>query len=277
MQVDLAAVANRNGGSPGRGSSRSSSIPHRAARQAHPTRHDCVEHAVQGRGVVIDDPVADIAIAAHTTSLGASPHGRPKRVGLFKCRTSTGSSLSNRHSPHRESRARPARRSLCCSRPRLLPKDKREHVLDAGPRPRRRGAGLARGRPARTPAARMRSHIPAASRRCRCGSRSVARLPDVEVRQVYWGALVHDIGELDVPEPILDRPGPLATIERQHVDLHPGSGRAGWRAPRDCRRWSRTRAGTTSASTAPAIRTAAAGTRCRSRSRSWPCATAGTR
>ena len=51
-----------------------------------------------------------------------------------------------------------------------------------------------------------------------------ARLPDAEIRQLYWGALVHDIGELDVPAPILDRPGPLAVLERKTVDLHPAIG-----------------------------------------------------
>lgn len=51
-----------------------------------------------------------------------------------------------------------------------------------------------------------------------------ARLPDDEIRQLHWGALVHDIGELDVPEPILEQPGPLATIERKTVDLHPTIG-----------------------------------------------------
>ena len=48
----------------------------------------------------------------------------------------------------------------------------------------------------------------------------LARLPEPEVRQVFWGGLVHDIGELDVPEPIFEIPGPLATIERHNVDLH---------------------------------------------------------
>jgi HD-GYP domain-containing protein (c-di-GMP phosphodiesterase class II) len=52
----------------------------------------------------------------------------------------------------------------------------------------------------------------------------MARLPESEIRQVYWGSLVHDIGELDVPEPILTQPGPLATIERKTVDLHPAIG-----------------------------------------------------
>ena len=52
----------------------------------------------------------------------------------------------------------------------------------------------------------------------------LARLPEHEIRQVFWGALVHDIGELDVPEPIFETPGPLATIDRKTVDLHPGIG-----------------------------------------------------
>src|SRR5438445_160231 len=51
-----------------------------------------------------------------------------------------------------------------------------------------------------------------------------ARLAESEIRQVYWGGLVHDIGELDVPAPILEQPGPLATIERKTVDLHPSIG-----------------------------------------------------
>jgi len=48
----------------------------------------------------------------------------------------------------------------------------------------------------------------------------LARLPEPEIRQIFWGALVHDIGELDVPEPIFEIPGPLPTIERKTVDLH---------------------------------------------------------
>jgi HD-GYP domain-containing protein (c-di-GMP phosphodiesterase class II) len=52
----------------------------------------------------------------------------------------------------------------------------------------------------------------------------LAKLPEPEIRQVYWGGLVHDIGELEVPEPILATPGPLATIERRAVDEHPSIG-----------------------------------------------------
>jgi HD-GYP domain-containing protein (c-di-GMP phosphodiesterase class II) len=48
----------------------------------------------------------------------------------------------------------------------------------------------------------------------------LARIPEAEVRQIFWGAMVHDIGELDVPAPIFQIPGPLATIERKTVDLH---------------------------------------------------------
>ena len=48
----------------------------------------------------------------------------------------------------------------------------------------------------------------------------LARLPEDQVRQIFWGALVHDIGELDVPEAIFERPGPLATIERATVVEH---------------------------------------------------------
>jgi HD-GYP domain-containing protein (c-di-GMP phosphodiesterase class II) len=52
----------------------------------------------------------------------------------------------------------------------------------------------------------------------------LAKLPESEIRQAYWGGLVHDIGELDVPEPILTQPGPLAVIDRKTVDLHPAIG-----------------------------------------------------
>ena len=52
----------------------------------------------------------------------------------------------------------------------------------------------------------------------------LARLPESEIRQIYWGGLVHDIGELDVPEPIFATPGPLAILERRTVDEHPSIG-----------------------------------------------------
>ena len=79
----------------------------------------------------------------------------------------------------------------------------------------------------------------------------LARLPEAEIRQIYWGALVHDIGELDVPEAIFATPGPLATDRagsrrRAHRDR-----RALAREhARDCRRSCPTPAGITNASTA---------------------------
>jgi len=70
---------------------------------------------------------------------------------------------------------------------------------------------------------RRRPHAFAHSRRVAALAVQVAqfaRLPEPEVRQIYWGALVHDIGELDVPEAIFAIPGPLATIEREAVHEH---------------------------------------------------------
>jgi HD-GYP domain-containing protein (c-di-GMP phosphodiesterase class II) len=70
---------------------------------------------------------------------------------------------------------------------------------------------------------RRRPHAFAHSRRVASLSVRVARrvrLTEPEINQIFWGALVHDIGELDVPEPIFEIPGPLATIERKNVDLH---------------------------------------------------------
>lgn len=48
----------------------------------------------------------------------------------------------------------------------------------------------------------------------------LARLPDDQIRLVYWGALVHDIGELDVPQAIFEVPGPLATRQRETLVEH---------------------------------------------------------
>ncbi len=48
----------------------------------------------------------------------------------------------------------------------------------------------------------------------------LAHLPEPAIRQVYWGALLHDIGELDVPAEILDTPGPLEPVQRLSVVEH---------------------------------------------------------
>jgi HD-GYP domain-containing protein (c-di-GMP phosphodiesterase class II) len=56
-----------------------------------------------------------------------------------------------------------------------------------------------------------------------------ARLPQDQIRQIYWGALVHDIGEIDVPESIFETPGPLGVNQRDTVRTHTVAG-ARWLA-----------------------------------------------
>ena len=90
---------------------------------------------------------------------------------------------------------------------------------------------------------RRRPHAFAHSRRVAALSVRVAQLaqlPEAEVRQIFWGGLVHDIGELDVPEPIFEIPGPLATIERTTSTCTRRSAPAGSRRRPACRRSSRT-------------------------------------
>ena len=48
----------------------------------------------------------------------------------------------------------------------------------------------------------------------------LAHLPADQIRQIYWGALVHDIGELDIPESIFEVPGPLTTSQRETLVEH---------------------------------------------------------
>ena len=57
----------------------------------------------------------------------------------------------------------------------------------------------------------------------------LARLPESEIRQIFWGALVHDIGELDVPETIFETPGPLGGNQRETLRNHTVAG-ARWLA-----------------------------------------------
>ena len=46
----------------------------------------------------------------------------------------------------------------------------------------------------------------------------LARLPQDQIRQVYWGALVHDIGELDVPEPIFETVSPCGVVSSELLE-----------------------------------------------------------
>ncbi len=45
-----------------------------------------------------------------------------------------------------------------------------------------------------------------------------------ELRQVYWGALLHDIGKIGIPDAILLKPAPLTPEEWQVMRTHPEIG-----------------------------------------------------
>jgi len=45
------------------------------------------------------------------------------------------------------------------------------------------------------------------------------------LRQVYWGALLHDIGKIGIPDAILLKHGPLTATEWEHMRQHPEIGR----------------------------------------------------
>lgn len=49
-------------------------------------------------------------------------------------------------------------------------------------------------------------------------------LMEDEVRHIYVGGLLHDVGKLIVPCSILDKPGPLSLEEYQEVQKHPALG-----------------------------------------------------
>jgi len=47
-----------------------------------------------------------------------------------------------------------------------------------------------------------------------------------ELRQIYWGALLHDIGKIGIPDAILLKPGPLTSGEEEVMHTHPEKGHA---------------------------------------------------
>ena len=62
------------------------------------------------------------------------------------------------------------------------------------------------------------------SRRVAKMSVKIARklgLDEEEVKYVYYGALLHDIGKIAIPDEILHKPGPLTAEERAIIDQHP--------------------------------------------------------
>lgn len=44
------------------------------------------------------------------------------------------------------------------------------------------------------------------------------------LRQIYWGALLHDIGKMGIPDAILLKEGPLTEIEWAEMRTHPDKG-----------------------------------------------------
>jgi hypothetical protein len=46
-------------------------------------------------------------------------------------------------------------------------------------------------------------------------------LAEGEIRYIYYGALLHDIGKMGIPDEILNKPGPLTLEEREVVNQHP--------------------------------------------------------
>lgn len=66
------------------------------------------------------------------------------------------------------------------------------------------------------------------SRRVACHTLELARragnpAPD-QLRQIYWGALLHDIGKIGVPDAILLKQGPLTEAEWQQMRSHAENG-----------------------------------------------------
>jgi diguanylate cyclase (GGDEF)-like protein len=51
-----------------------------------------------------------------------------------------------------------------------------------------------------------------------------AGIPESQIEGIHTAALLHDIGKLAVPEPILSKPGPLTPEEFQKIRIHPQVG-----------------------------------------------------
>lgn len=65
------------------------------------------------------------------------------------------------------------------------------------------------------------------SRRVACHTLVLARRfidDDVALRQVYWGALLHDLGKVGIPDAILLKRGPLTPAEWETMQQHPAIG-----------------------------------------------------
>lgn len=119
-------------------------------------------------------------------------------------------------------------------RPALCPR--RRGVLLRSLLPARAGAGAARRNPGggragespgggpRPAGARNRAAFPAGRLpHAELARRSVPDAPE-HLRQVYWGALLHDIGKIGISDAILLKQGPLTDSEWQEMRAHPEMG-----------------------------------------------------
>lgn len=66
------------------------------------------------------------------------------------------------------------------------------------------------------------------SKRVACHTLELARrcIPDEpeRLRQIYWGALLHDIGKMGIPDAILLKDEPLTEVEWEEMRTHPDKG-----------------------------------------------------
>ncbi|MGH2581415.1 MAG: HD-GYP domain-containing protein, partial [Anaerolineales bacterium] len=65
---------------------------------------------------------------------------------------------------------------------------------------------------------------------------SALRLPPEDLRVLAQGGVMHDVGKLQVPDEILNKPGPLTPVERKQIESHTVAGyelcaRLGFMAP----------------------------------------------
>ncbi len=47
-----------------------------------------------------------------------------------------------------------------------------------------------------------------------------------QLRQIYWGSLLHDVGKIGIPDAVLLKPGPLSVSEQALMRAHPEKGYA---------------------------------------------------
>jgi putative nucleotidyltransferase with HDIG domain len=65
------------------------------------------------------------------------------------------------------------------------------------------------------------------SMRVACWSETIARklrLSEAEVKVLYWGALLHDVGKIALPRDILEKSEPLTPDEWMYMEMHPTIG-----------------------------------------------------